>query len=69
MDRGAWQATVHGVSRVGHDNHYHFHFLLNQPVGRPGILLFSSLCGLASFSKFSKLVAGIRAARCLCIHL
>ena len=19
MDRGAWQATVHGVSRVGHD--------------------------------------------------
>ena len=19
MDRGAWQATVHGISRVGHD--------------------------------------------------
>ena len=34
MDRGAWQATVHGVVRVGHNlsrvrhnlNHYHYGF-------------------------------------------
>ena len=28
LDRGAWLATVHGVSRVGHDsevNHHHHH--------------------------------------------
>ena len=23
MDRGAWQATVHEVARVGHDHHHH----------------------------------------------
>ena len=33
MDRGAWQAIVHGVSRVGHDlatkpNHHHPKYLL-----------------------------------------
>ena len=30
MDRGAWKATVHGVTRVGHDlvtNHHHLNIL------------------------------------------
>ena len=35
MDRGAWQATVHGVARVGHDlaskppPHYMLRFICN----------------------------------------
>ena len=31
MDRGAWQATVHGVARVGHD-------LVTKPPPPPGIM-------------------------------
>ena len=30
MDRGAWQATVHGVARVGHD-------LVTKPPPPPGM--------------------------------
>ena len=32
MDRGAWQATVHGVSRVRHD-------LVTKPPPPPGTVL------------------------------
>ena len=39
MDRGAWQATVHEVARVGHDvankTHFHFYFIfLNKKIKR-----------------------------------
>ena len=37
MDRGAWRATVHGVTRVGHD-------LVTKP---PPILLLGLPCGSA----------------------
>ena len=30
MDRGPWQATVHGVTRVGHDLRHHHHVLQPQ---------------------------------------
>ena len=36
MDRGAWQATVYGVARVGHD-------LATKPPGSPVEVSFSGL--------------------------
>ena len=38
MDRGAWWATVHGVTRVGHD-------LATKPPGPP----FTFLCSVMGF--------------------
>ena len=32
MDRGAWQATVHGIARVGHDLALSFSFFLSHPI-------------------------------------
>ena len=32
MDRGAWQATVHGITRVRHDLALSFSFLLLEPL-------------------------------------
>ena len=40
MDRGAWQATVHGVARVGHD-------LATKPPPPPDLRSITyQLCGL-----------------------
>ena len=33
MDRGTWQATIHGVTRVGHD-------LVTKPPPPPSVFLF-----------------------------
>ena len=51
MDRGAWQATVHGVARVGYDSNFHYTTLIevkeigmvigmkkNMPQSNPGVL-------------------------------
>ena len=38
MDRGAWWATIHGVTRVGHN-------LATKPPSPPGSLKIFFLCG------------------------
>ena len=42
MDRGAWQATIHGVTRVGHD------LVTKSPP--PSILEIMSAIAILSFS-------------------
>ena len=32
MDKGAWQATVHGVARLGHDRVTNFQFITQKNV-------------------------------------
>ena len=47
MDRGAWWATVHGVTRIGHDlatkpprgGHYHDVYIEKNLKGSAGILI------------------------------
>ena len=35
MDRGAWQATVHGLQRVGHNStHKVTHINVNKPLSK-----------------------------------
>ena len=48
MDRGAWQATVHGVTRVGHD-------LVTKPPPPP---LFQHLCHLTFVYHFAHVLIG-----------
>ena len=35
MDRGAWQATIHGMARVGHDLATKLLLLLHIPISLP----------------------------------
>ena len=48
MDRGAWQATVHGVTRVRHD-------LVTKPPPPP---LFQHLCHLTYVYHFAHVLIG-----------
>jgi len=54
MDRGAWQAKVHGVARVGHD-------LATKPTNQP------SLCNGRELGKLWEMVKE-RKAWCAAVH-
>ena len=56
MDRGAWQATVHGVARVGHN------FVIKPS---PPHLLGAHLLGLTSFYTLPAFVCFSRTPRSL----